>query len=127
MISKREKHTINGRLQGVWYETEGGHKLYLAHRTQNDTYRPKDRNLIAWGIDTSTLDRAKRRGVHAIGVMRKEGRHRLIWLAHINDFYNPDISFEFFFKSRQRGIPLNKFRIDPMKSEKAIEIAVRLR
>lgn len=123
MAQQREKYSINGRLQGYWCETASGEKCYLAVKTQRDVYRERH----AWCIDLQVLERAKTRGVTAIGVVRKEGKQKLIWLTHINDFYDHPDSFTFFHKSRQRGLPMKRFRIDPMKSEQVINSAVKLR
>ncbi|MDY7537534.1 hypothetical protein QN372_00065 [Undibacterium sp. RTI2.1] len=123
MPSKREKHSVNGKLLGVWYESADGKKMYLAHRTQKQVYRERN----AWCMDLSILERAKLRGVTAIGVVRKEGGQRLVWLTHINDFYDSPHSFSIFHGSRQLGLPMKRFRIDPLRSEVVINVAVKIR
>ena len=47
-----EPHTINGKLQGTFYETSSGFKLYLAQRQKKHIH--KQRN--AWLFDTMFLD-----------------------------------------------------------------------
>jgi hypothetical protein len=123
MPANRKPHTVNGRFFGVWYETAAGKRMYLAHRKAEDVYRLRH----AWCIDVATLERARSDGVYAIGVVRRSGKDRLVWLTHVDDFFDSPHSFSHFGTSRQRGLPLSRFRIDPAKSAKFIESAVKMR
>lgn len=120
---KKEKHTFNGKLQGIYYELDDGRKLYLAHRQRKHIYRQNN----AWCLDVMTLDRIRNRGITAVGVIMRDAGQRLVWLTHIDDFYESPHSFGHFFMSKQRGLPLSRFRVDPAKNFKVIEKSVKLR
>lgn len=120
---KKTYHTVNGKLFGCWYETAKGNRLYLAHRKAEDVCRKHH----AWYIDVSTLERCRAEGIYAVGVVRRNGKDRLVWLTHVNDFFESPHSFARFSSSRQRGLPLSRFRIDPGKNTKYIESAVKMR
>lgn len=125
MGHSRIKHTVNGKLHGVWYETEEGSKLYLAHRKADEVYKCKA--CHAWCIDVSLLERCRAEGFHTVGIVRREGKNRLVWLTPLVDFFDSPHSFPRFKGTRQRALPLSKFRIDPAKSAKYIESAVKIR
>jgi hypothetical protein len=120
---KKEKHTINGKFVGCFYELDDGAKLYLAHRTRSQVHRLRN----AWCFDLSLLERIRKMGIVSIGVIRREGAMRMVWLTHIDDLFNSPDSFAYMSETRQRGLPLSKFRIDPSKSEKVIAKSVKLR
>lgn len=118
-----EKHSINGKLQGYWYETDAGRKLYLAHRTRSAIYRNKN----AWLFDVSLLERCRSRGISAIGVVLRQGKKKLIWLTNVEDFFTSPDAFVYATISRQRGLPLHRFKIDPLKLQENIELSLRIR
>jgi hypothetical protein len=121
-MSKREQHKVAGKFFGVWYETAGGRKLYLGHRKRDQIYREKN----AWCIDIYTLERCREMGVTMIGILIKDGGTRMVWMTLVSDFFGPH-SFAHFTRTRQRGLPLPYFRIDPMKSEKFIAKSLRIK
>ena len=121
-MGKREMHKVAGRFYGVWYTTDAGHRLYLAHRKRDDIWREKN----AWCVDIYTLERCREQGIHAIGVLIKDKGQRLVWLTHVEDFFGPH-SFSHFAHVRQRGLPLPHFRIDPMKAPDVIARSLRIR
>lgn len=121
MARGRKAHTINGKFLGMWYETATGRKLYLAHRAAKDV-----RNN-AWCFDLATLERCKAEGFNVVGVVRRQGKVRLVWLTHVDDFFTSPHSFATYGTARERALPLPQFRIDPSKETKFIEIALRLR
>lgn len=118
----RELHKVAGKFYGIWYNTEGGNRLYLAHRKRDQIFREKN----AWCIDIYTLERCREQGVKAIGVLIKDGSQRLLWLTLVEDFFGAQ-SFSHFAHVRQRGLPLPHFRIDPMKSPKVIAKSLRIK
>jgi len=122
-MSKREPHSVNGKLQGVWCETASGHRFYLAHRVNKQLHRVRN----AWCIDLAILEKCRAQGITAVGVVRREGKKKLVWMTHVEDFFDTVNSFPYFTTCRQRGLPLNKFRIDPTKSAAFIESAVKMR
>lgn len=118
----RVRHTVNGRFNGIWYETEAGTKIYLAHRTRRDI----DFKFNAWRLNVSLLEKAKAEGF-AVGVIYRHAGQVLTYLTNPDDFFtNPD-SFACFDQARQRGLPLNQFRVDPTKSARQITVACKLR
>jgi len=121
-LSRRELHKVAGKFFGVWYDTEGGHRLYLAHRTRDQIWREKN----AWCIDIYTLERCREQGVKAVGVLVKEGGQRLVWITLVEDFFG-EHSFSHFTHIRQRGLPLPRFRVDPMKSPEVIGKSLRIK
>lgn len=122
IVPKRELHKVAGKFYGVWYDTEGGNRLYLAHRKRDQILRDKN----AWCIDIYTLERCREQGVKAVGVIVKSENMRLIWLTLVEDFFGPH-SFSHFAHVRQRGLSLPQFRIDPLKSPKVIARSLKIR
>lgn len=121
-MASREQHKVAGRFYGVWYTTQGGNRLYLAHRKRDAIWREKN----AWCLDIYTLERCREQGVEVIGIIIKDGSQRLIWLTLVEDFFGPN-SFSHFARVRQRGLPLPYFRVDPMKSAKVIAKSLRIK
>lgn len=118
-----ERHTINGKLVGVYYNTAKGNRLYLAHRKRADVYRRHN----AWCFDTALLERLRGQGIAVVGVVRREGKLRLIWLTWLEDFFLSPHAFAHMHGCRQRALPLAHFRIDPNRSVAVIEAAMRVR
>lgn len=111
-----------GSFYGMFYETPAGSHIYLAHRKRSQIYKLK----WAWCIDIRTLDDCRARGIMAIGVLWKDKGKKFCHLTHIDDFFGPN-SFFHFGDTKQRGLPLKCFRIDPSRSEKVIATAVKIR
>ncbi|HEU4635896.1 MAG TPA: hypothetical protein VFS41_06950 [Edaphobacter sp.] len=108
---KRTRHTLNGKLLGVFYETESGHRIYLGHRQ----LRHLDRHNWGWSIDTRTLRRCQEEGFEWVGIICRRRGAKHIWLSHVSDWFDPHKSFPTRHKSGmpERGIRLKQFRIDP--------------
>lgn len=119
---RREKHTFNGKLLGCYYEIEGGRRLYLAHRSTKHIHQSNN----AWCLDVSLLEKLRTRGIWAVGVICRIAGKKMVWLTHIEDFFDSPHSFGQTNVGRQRGLPLSRFRIDPAKSEKVIATAIRI-
>ena len=117
----RTLHKVLGAFHGIFYETEGGNLLYLAHKKHRQMIRP-----YSWAIEVSVLDKCRAEGIDAVGIICKHEGKRMIWLTHIDDFYGPDSKF-LFADTKMRVLPVKLFRIDPAKSEKVIARRVRLR
>jgi len=117
----RELHSVNGKIMGAWYETATGNKLYLAHRVNRQIHRVRN----AWCVDLAILEKCRTRDVTAIGIIKREKTLKMVWLSLVEDFFG-DESFAYFDQVRQRGLPLNKFRVDPLKSQEFIESFIRL-
>lgn len=118
----RIPHLIMGRFYGMFYEEPSGRRLYLAHRKRSQIYFLK----YAWCLDISTLDKCREQGVTAIGIRWKDKGKKYTHLTHIDDFFGPH-SFFHFGETKQRGLPLKHFRVDPAKCAKVIGSAVKLR
>lgn len=119
----REKHSINGRFAGVFYTTESGKRLYLAHRKPKEI----DRRRNAWLMSARLLEKCIEEGVTAFGVVCRKDRLRMVWATDPRDFFDSPAAFPAFADGmRLRGLPLNAFRIDPAKSAAVIERAIRI-
>ena len=117
----KEAHTVNGRFYGIFYTLPSGKRLYLAHRSPSQVYRER----MAWCIDESTLIRCRDRGVEAVGVtLRVRGKVH-VYLTALEDFYGPH-SFSHFGDTLQRGLPLKRFRINPLSRYETIERIAKL-
>jgi hypothetical protein len=111
-----------GSFCGMFYEGPAGRRLYLAHQRRSQINRLKN----AWLINVSTLEKCRAEGVTVVGVRWKEGGKKFTHLTLLDDFFGPDSFFQFG-DTKQRGLPLKCFRIDPAKCAKVIGSAVRLR
>lgn len=118
----RTRHTVLGAFTGMFYETADGNRLYLAHRT----IRQVDRRRKAWLLEASTLDRCRDQGIAAVGVICRKNGARRVYLTHIDDFFG-EHSFAVFGAVRQRGLPLACFRVDPIRSDRVVRAAIKLR
>lgn len=120
----REKHTVNGVLNGYFYHHPDGRVVYLAHRTRRQIYR-KDN---AWCMDVDMLSSAKRKGVTSVGVVMNDAKNgNMFWLTNLEDFFGEHSIVIPDGKTRQRGLPLQRFRIDPMTSAEYIASTVKIR
>ena len=121
-MSARTENRLMGKLTGVFYETTGGSKLYLALRSKREIMRAK----YAWCIEASALQKCRDAGITAVGVLWKDGSKRMVHLTHIDDWEGPN-SFPLFTHCKQRCLPMKAFRVDPMRSEAVIAKAIKLR
>lgn len=121
----RTRHTLNGKLLGVFYETESGRKIYLGHRQM----RHLDRHHNGWSIDTGTLRKCKAQGYEWVGIVCRRGGQKHVWVSHVDDFFHPEKSFPTRHKSglSERGIRLTHFRIDPANDAGKIDKAFSIR
>ena len=120
---QRTRHTVNGKLLGIYYETEAGYRIYLGHRQ----LRHLNTRFMGWSIDVSTLNRCKDRGFLYVGVVCRRHGRKYIWLSHVDDFFHPEKSFVTTGKmGLERGIRLTHFRIDPSNDPGKIDAAFRI-
>lgn len=120
---KRVPHTVNGRFYGMWYYLADGRLIYLAHRRRKEIYRAK----MAWRLDMTLLDEAKCRGAVAVGVICKSGKDTHFYLTRPSDFFDSPFSFSHWGETKQRGLPLSRFRVNPSTDRKVIAATMRLR
>ena len=114
--------TVNGRFYGNTYFLDNGQAMYLAHRKRSEVFQAKN----AWTIDLSTLNKIKSQGIKVVGVVCKSGGDKLFWLTDIEDFFGIH-SFAHFGDSRQRGLPLSRFKLNPGIIERHIMKSIKLR
>jgi hypothetical protein len=119
---KRTPHKIMGAFSGMFYDGPNDQRLYLAHRKRREIHRLRH----AWLINVSTLEKCRAEGYTVVGVRWRDKGKGYTHLTLLEDFFGPD-SFFHFGDTKQRGLPLKCFRIDPSKSEKVIAAAVKLR
>jgi hypothetical protein len=119
----RTRHTLNGKFLGMYYETEGGARIYLGHRQ----LRHLNRKFNGWSIDLGTLNRCRREGFHHVGIVCRRGGRKHIWLTWLEDFFHPEKSFVT--KSKmgvERGVRLTHFRIDPANDSGKLDAAFKI-
>ena len=121
-MTLRIPHMVMGKFYGMFYETDAGTRLYLAHRKRKQIYQLK----WAWCLDISTLLKCREQGVTSVGIIWKDGKNTMIHLTHIDDFYGPN-SFFHFGDTKQRGLPLKSFRVNPARSAALIASVVKIR
>ena len=119
---KVEQHRSNGRHYGCFYTLSDGTQLYLAHRQRREVFQARN----AWCLDLSTLNEIKRRGISIVGVVCKSGKEKLYWVTDVADFFAIN-SFAHMGDTRQRGLPLNCFKLTPGLIEKHIAKSIKLR
>lgn len=119
----RTRHTLNGKFLGCYYDTDSGHRIYLAHRQ----LRHLNRKYHGWSIDVSTLNRCRDRGYLYVGVVCRRSGKKHIWLTHVDDFFHPEKSFVTYGRTgMERGIRLKQFRVDPANDAGKIDSAFRI-
>ncbi len=123
MVTVKVPHTVNGRFYGCWYFLDDGRSVYLAQRKPREVYHAKN----AWCIDVRTLEEARERGVPYVGVICGKGKGRKFYLTLREDFFDSPFSFAHWGDTRQRGLPLSRFRVSPTKSTGSIAKAIKLR
>lgn len=119
----RYPHSVNGRFYGNWHYLPSGKALYLAHRRPSEVFHRR----TAWCIDVRTLEEAKTRGISYVGVVTRNGKKRNFWITLVEDFFTDPHSFSHFGDTRQRGLPLSRFRVNPSATASAIASAMSLR
>lgn len=80
----------------------------------------------AWGIERIALEDTKERDLKWAGVVVRQGKHKLVWLTAVDDFWG-EHSFTNPENILQRCLPLNRFRLTPAMNREVIEAAIRLR
>ncbi len=106
----------------MFYAGPGHQRIYLAHCRRSQVNRRKH----AWCLDVSVLEKCRAEGVTAVGVLWKDKGRKMTHLTLLEDFFGPD-SFFHFGDTKQRGLPLKCFRVDPAKCAKVIGSAVKIR
>jgi hypothetical protein len=115
-------HKVNGSLYGFWHYLDSGRACYIASRKSREVYQ----KMNAWCIDIATLEECKARGIKYIGV-KTTGKSWKLYLTLVDDFFDSPYSFPHWGTTRQRGLPLIRFRHNPSKTVKAISSAMKLR
>lgn len=115
-------HTVNSRFYGMFYYFPDGKAMYLAHRKRAEVFRAKN----GWCIDLATLKTIKDKGITVVGVVCRSGGERSYWVTDIEDFFGIH-SFAHFGDSRQRGLPLTRFKLNPGLVAKRIARSMKVR
>jgi hypothetical protein len=119
-----ERHTIDGRFAGMWYNLDDGRVIYLAHRKRREI----DKKTNAWLFDTRLLYDAQARNIDAIGVVVGTSKGKFAYLTLLDDLFNSKYSFSHCDRiGRKRGLPVSRFRVNPGTSEEVISSAVKIR
>jgi hypothetical protein len=106
----RLRDTVNGKLQGIYYVTEHGARVYLAHRQ----LRHLNTKYNGWTLPLATLNRCRDRGFLHVGVVCRRGGRKQIWITPIEDFFHPEKSFASFGKmGLERGVRIKHFAVNP--------------
>lgn len=116
-------HFRLGRFFGAFYYLDSGKAVYLAHRKRKEVYRAKN----AWTIDLATLQECKERGIDTIGVVTQAAGVKFFYLTPLDDFYNNPHSFAHFGDTRQRGLPVTQFKINPALASRHISKSFNIR
>lgn len=115
-------HKVNSRHYGAFYHFPDGRAVYLAHRKRSEVFRAKN----AWTIDLATLSLIKSKGIATCGVVCKSGADLFFWVTDIEDFFGIH-SFSHFGDSRQRGLPLTRFKVNPGLIARHIKKGMKIR
>lgn len=122
-ILKVYPHMKNGRFYGAFYYLDNGKAMYLAHRKRREVFQVKN----AWCIDLSTLNECKARGIDTIGVVTQSSVGKFFYITPLADMFDSPHSFAHFGDTRQRGLPLTKFRLNPSIDPARISSAIKVR
>ncbi len=114
--------TRMGRFYGAFYYLDSGRACYIAHRKRSEVFHMKN----AWCLDLKTLEECKAKGITMVGVVTKSGNTKFLYLTLLEDFYGVH-SFAHFGDTRQRGLPVTKFRINPANTPAHIAKAIAVR
>lgn len=115
--------TKHGRAYGAVYHLTDGRSVYLAHRKRKDVFHMKN----AWTIDISTLEMCRSQGIEVVGVLVATKAAKFVWMTPLDDFFKSPHSFAHFGDTKQRGLPLTRFAVNPGTSRRLIEKAVKIR
>ena len=92
-----------------------------------------DKPTIARIMDSTKIEEVvsefvtlKKRGINYIGVITKSGKDVFYYITPLEDMFGPH-SFAHFGDTRQRGLPVTKFRMNPAITPAIIAKAVRVR
>ena len=116
------QHKVNGRFYGSFYYLEDDTAMYLAHRKRREVFQAKN----AWCIDLSTLNEIKNRSISIVGNVCKSGKDKFVWMTPVEDFFGFN-SFAHIGDTRQRGLPLNCFKLNPGLVERHIARSIKIR
>lgn len=111
-----------GRFYGNFYYLSGDRAVYIAHRKRSEIFHKR----TAWCIDVATLEECKALGIKYVGVVTQNSVGKFFYLTLLEDFYG-EFSFAHFGETRQRGLPVMKFRFHPGLTVPVIEKAVKVR
>lgn len=115
-------HHRMGRFYGAFYYLDNGKAVYLAHRKRSEVFQAKN----SWTIDNSTLEDCRAKGINTIGIVTKSAAGTFFYITPLEDFYGIH-SFPHFGDTKQRGLPLMKFRINPATNPAVIAGAIKVR
>ncbi|MFT4064369.1 hypothetical protein [Paraburkholderia sp.] len=115
-------HKVRGRLYGFWHYLDSGRACYIASRKSREVYH----RMNAWCIDVATLEECRARGIRYIGV-KTTGKAWKLYLTLVDDFFDSPYSFAHWGETRQRGLPLIRFRHNPARTASAISSAMKLK
>lgn len=116
-------HYRLGRFFGAFYYLDNGKALYLAHRKRREVFRAKN----AWTLDVATLRECQDRGIDTVGVVTQSGKTKFFYLTPLDDFFNHPDSFAHFGDTKQRGLPVTQFKINPSIIARHIEKSFNIR
>lgn len=121
-MANRYIHTVHGRMYGWWHYLDSGRACYVASRKSREVYQKKN----AWCIDVATLAECRARGIKVLGI-KTTGKTGKLYLTFVEDFFTDPHSFAHWGTTRQRGLPLIRFRHHPGKAVKGITSAMSMR
>jgi hypothetical protein len=121
-MTNRYIHSRNGKFYGWWHYLDSGRACYIASRKSREIYH----KMNAWCIDVATLEECRLKGIKYIGV-KTTGKSWRLYLTLVEDFFDDPHSFPHWGDTRQRGLPLIRFRHNPGKTTKGIASAMKLK
>lgn len=117
-----EKNKKGKRLCGWWVKNPTtGVVIYVARKWHKEIFRSGEltisdalrKNIACWAIDNETLQLARIKGVKFVGIKVRD--HGSIYLASIDEFYNPaNLNIKNHAArggALQRYLPLENFRV----------------
>jgi hypothetical protein len=125
-VITRVKHTINGKVCGMFYRFKDGRYLYLSW-VSGDKPRSLHVKKNAWCIDLSIVREVERRGCTAIGVAHKTSKGVIYYITNIADMLNPPSEFYSGGKQPQRLLHRDLFLVNTSKSAGNIAKAIKIR
>jgi hypothetical protein len=125
VVSKRD-HLVNGRHYGWWVEFDTGVVMYVAYRKGAGS-RGFHRNSNSWCVDVLTLNEAMRKNASVIGVIHDMSGKRCYYATLIRDMFGKFSEPHTMATTRQRRLPRQCWRVNPLTSEEYIAKSMRLR